>query len=83
MGKSILFDWMQKEVVGYNHGIAHDLMERITGKFNAIAEGKAFAVINEVSNYGGCIKTNNQLKNVISNPTQRFQLHMLCLVEFL
>lgn len=68
-GKSILFDWMLKHVIGLDHGIAYDSMERLSSKFNALAEGKTFAIVNEASNYGGCIKSNNIIKNIITNPT--------------
>lgn len=68
-GKSLLFDWMMKEVFGLDHSVAYDSVDRLVGRFNGLADGKIFAIINKVSNYGGCVKTNDKLKNIIVNPT--------------
>lgn len=70
LGKTILFDFLEKYVLGENllHQVAG--LDAITGKFNSLIEGKLFICINETHQAGSAkgisLKQTEILKEIIT-----------------
>lgn len=72
-GKNIVLDWFGRCIVGMTHYHEYNSMEDLLNHFNADSAYKIFCICNEISNYGGCIKTNDILKNRITNTRIRIE----------
>lgn len=72
-GKNIILDWFGRNVIGSRHYHEYNSMEDLLNRFNSDSEYKVFCICNEISNWGGCMKTNDILKNRITNQRTRIE----------
>lgn len=72
-GKNVILDWLGREVIGCRHYTEYNSMEELNSRFNSDSEYKILIICNEISNFGGCIKTNDTLKNKITNQKVRIE----------
>ena len=72
-GKQILLDFIGKEVIGSRYYTTLNDVEQLVGKFNVSIEHKLLTICDEVSNYGGAYRSNDKLKNIITQPTIRIE----------
>ena len=72
-GKNIILDWFGRSVIGSQHYHEYNCMEDLLNRFNSDSEYKIFCICNEISNWGGCLKTNDILKNRITNQRTRIE----------
>ena len=45
-------------------------IDRLLGRFNSIIQNKLLTICDEISNYGGAYKSNDKLKNLITQSEQ-------------
>eukprot|EP01127_Copromyxa_protea_P007385 TRINITY_DN1728_c0_g1_i6.p1 TRINITY_DN1728_c0_g1~~TRINITY_DN1728_c0_g1_i6.p1 ORF type:complete len:781 (+),score=46.38 TRINITY_DN1728_c0_g1_i6:234-2345(+) len=72
-GKNILTDFLVGNVIGQKSAVTVNDLEQLTGRFNVIMENKLLTVCDEVGNYGGCYKTNDKLKSLITQSEQNIE----------
>lgn len=65
-GKNIFTDFLVSSIIGPRFSVTIDDVEQITGRFNVVMENKLLTVCDEMGNFGGCYKTNDKLKSLIT-----------------
>ncbi len=72
-GKNIFTDFMIQHVIGPRFAITINDIEQIVGRFNVVMENKLLTVCDEMGNFGGCYKTNDKLKSLITQAEQNIE----------
>lgn len=65
-GKNIFVEHFGNFVLGPQYTYVCNDLEQVTRNFNAIIENVIFCILDEVQNYGGNFKSNDKLKNIIT-----------------
>ena len=53
-------------ILGRQYSLVLGDIDRLFSRFNAIMENRMLTILDEISNYGGAYKSNNKLKNIIT-----------------
>ena len=67
-GKNVILD-MFEHILGSKYHATISNINQLVGDFNGFIEGKMFMILDELM-FGGDHKTNNKLKNLITDPNQ-------------
>ena len=69
-GKNIIWEWIADFIIGKKYSLVINDIDRLLGRFNVIIQNKLLTICDEISNYGGAYKSNNKLKNLITQSEQ-------------
>lgn len=69
-GKNVFWDFIGNYVVGKGHYMVLNDLDQVTGKFNMVMENKILTVCDEIGNFGGAHRSNDKLKNIITQGEQ-------------
>jgi hypothetical protein len=69
-GKNVFWDFVGNYIVGKNHYMVLNDLDQLTGKFNSVLENKILTVCDEIGNFGGAHRSNDKLKNIITQGEQ-------------
>jgi hypothetical protein len=72
-GKQLIVNFIGDYIIGSKHFTTVKEVKQVTERFNKTIENKILTVMDEVC-WGGDIKTNNSLKNLITQPKQQIEL---------
>jgi len=81
-GKNIIWEFIADFIIGKKYSLVIGDIDRLLGKFNTIVENKILTICDEISNYGGAFKSNNKLKNLITQSDQIIEKKGLDPVKF-
>jgi len=89
-GKNIIWEFIADFIIGKKYSLVIVIVivivigdiDRLLGKFNTIVENKILTICDEISNYGGAFKSNNKLKNLITQSDQIIEKKGLDPVKF-
>ena len=65
-GKNIIWEWIGNYILGRQYSLVLGDIDRLFSRFSAIIENRMLTILDEISNYGGAYKSNNKLKNIIT-----------------
>jgi hypothetical protein len=73
-GKSLVTDFVGKQVIGALHYLYCNDMDKVIGKFNGLSANLLLVCSDEVSSWGGAYKSNNRLKSLITQDTSIIEM---------
>ena len=65
-GKNIIWEWIGDYIIGRQYSLVLGDIDRLFTRFNVIMENRLLTILDEISSYGGAYKSNNKLKNLIT-----------------
>jgi hypothetical protein len=65
-GKNMFWEWIGKQVLGEKYFALSESLDVVTKQFNKGQEHLLLHVMDEIANYGGSFKSNDQLKTMIT-----------------
>jgi len=65
-GKNIIWEWIADYIISRQYSLVLGDIDRLFSRFNAIMENRILTILDEISSYGGAYKSNNKLKNLIT-----------------
>ena len=83
-GKNIFWDFIGEYIIGSRHYTVLNDLDQLTGKFNSVNENKLLTICDEIGNYGAAHRSNDKLKNIITQSQQiigRKGLDAICVVS--
>jgi len=81
-GKNILWEFIADFIIGKKYSLVINDIDRLLGRFNVIIQNKLLTICDEISNYGGAFKSNDKLKNLITQSEQVIERKGLKPVRF-
>ncbi len=72
-GKNIIWEFIADCIIGKKYSLVIGDIDRLLGRFNSIVQNRLLTICDEISNYGGAFKSNNKLKNLITQTEQHIE----------
>jgi putative DNA primase/helicase len=69
-GKNIFWNFIGRHIIGKQYFMVLNDLDQLTGKFNGVNENKILTVCDEIGNFGGAYRSNDKLKNIITQDDQ-------------
>jgi len=69
-GKNIIWEFIADYIIGKKYSLVIGDIDRLLGRFNSIVQNKLLTICDEISNYGGAYRSNDKLKNLITQSEQ-------------
>jgi len=81
-GKNVICEFIGDYIIGKQYSLVLGDIDRLFARFNVIMQNRLLTILDEISNYGGAHKSNNKLKNLITQKRQMIEFKGLKPIRF-